>query len=63
VRGISDDRVAAHENIGAALAVLHRLDSLRIDDDLRLEVTEVRRRLSVAQSRIHKRIRAEEKSS
>ena len=54
----AEDRAAAFENIGAALSVLRRLDSMRLDDDVRDEVTRARQTLSVAQSRIHERIRA-----
>jgi hypothetical protein len=57
MRGASEDRVSAFENLGAALSVLRRLDSLRLDDDVRNEVTCARQTLSVAQSRIHERIR------
>lgn len=56
MRGASEDRVAAFENVGAAIAVLRRLDSLRLDDDVRGEITRVRQMLAVAQSRIHERI-------
>jgi hypothetical protein len=52
----AEDRAAAFENIGAALSVLRRLDSLRLDDDVRGEITGVRQWLAVAQSRIHERI-------
>jgi len=62
VREVSEDRVAAFENIGGALAVLRRLAGLRLDDDVRGEVTRARQILSVAQSRIHERLRAEGKS-
>lgn len=54
----ADDRAAVFENIGAALSVLRRLDSLRLDDDVRGEITGVKQRLSVAQSRVHERIAA-----
>jgi hypothetical protein len=57
VKGASEDRVSAFENLGAALSVLRRLDSMRLDDDVRDEVTRARQTLSVAQSRIHERIR------
>ena len=63
MRGASEDRAAARENLGAALAVLRRLDDLRLDDDVRAEVTRARQTLSVAQSRIHQRIRGEECAS
>lgn len=62
MRGASVDRVAAFENIGAALAVLRRLDSLRLDDDVRGEVTRARQTLSVTQSRIYERIQVKEEA-
>jgi hypothetical protein len=58
VKGSSEDRAAAFENLGAALAVLRRLNSLRLDDDVRDEVTRARQALSVTQSRILMRIQA-----
>jgi hypothetical protein len=58
VKGYSEDRAAAFENIGAALAVLRRLNSLCLDDDVYDEATHARQLLSVAQSRIHERIQA-----
>lgn len=57
MKGASEDRVSARENIGSALAVLHRLDSLRLDDDVRREVTSARQTLSVAHSRLYERIK------
>jgi hypothetical protein len=62
MRGAAEDRVSAFENLGAALSVLRRLDSMRLDDDIRDEVTRARRTLSVAQSRIHERLQQEKKS-
>lgn len=61
MRSCSEDRVTAFENVGSALAVLRRLDSLRLDDDTRVETTRARQMLSVAQSRIHERIQTERK--
>ena len=62
MRGASEDRVSSFENVGAALSVLRRLDSVRLDDDIRGEITRARQTLSVAQSRIHERIQAEKKA-
>ena len=56
MKGLAEDRVAAFENIGAAIAVLRRLDSRCLDDDVRDDIARARQTLSAAQSRIHERI-------
>jgi hypothetical protein len=57
MRDVVEDRTSSFENIGSALSVLRRLNSLRLDDDVRAAVTRARQILSVAQSRIHVRLK------
>ena len=52
MRAVAADHIAAFENIGSAMAVLRRLDVMRLPDDVSREVTLARRTLSVAQSRL-----------
>ena len=61
MRGASEDRVAAYEIVGAAISVLRRLNDLRLDDDLRAELTQARQLLSMAQLRMHQRNVVEKK--
>jgi hypothetical protein len=51
-----DDRTAAIETIGCALAVLRRLDYCSFDTDIRDTITKARSALSVAQSKIKERV-------
>lgn len=51
-----DQRVAAHEAIGCALASLRRTDYIWCDDDVRDALARARATLSVAQSTIKERI-------
>ena len=51
-----EGRIRAIETIGSALAVLHRLDHVRYDDDVRDLITKARSSLSVAQSKVKQRI-------
>lgn len=51
-----DHRIAVFETIGCALATLRRLDHAGCDDDIRDVITQVRIRLSLAQSTIKERI-------
>ncbi len=59
MKGAAQDRIAARETIGSAAAVLRRLDALRLDEDVRREVTRIRQVLSVAYSQLHRRITQE----
>ena len=56
VRTSHDQRIVARETIGCALAVLRRLDHVRLDSDVREVITKARSALSVAQSTIRGRI-------
>lgn len=58
VRSRRDQRIAAIETIGCALATLGRLDHVWYDADVRSSVTKVRATLSVAQSQLRERIDA-----
>lgn len=51
-----DHRIAVSETICCALAVLRRLGSAWYDEDVRNMITQARSTLSVAQSKIKKRI-------
>ena len=51
-----DQRLVAVETIGCALATLRRLDHVGYDEDIRESITHARSSLSVAQSKIRKRI-------
>lgn len=55
-RARRDGRIAACEAIGGCLALLHRLDHVWYDVDLRETLMQVRAALSVAQSKIKERI-------
>ncbi len=51
-----ENRIVVFETIGCSIAVLHRLDHIWYDADIRDIVTTVRSSLSVAQSKIKERI-------
>lgn len=53
-----DQRIAASETIGCALATLRRLDHIWHDADIRATITHVKTSLSVAQSKLKDRIDA-----
>jgi len=54
--GRRENRISVFETIGCSIAVLHRLDVIWYDDDIRDIVTKVRSSLSVAQSKVKERI-------
>jgi hypothetical protein len=56
VNGRRGGRIAACEAIGGGLALLHRLDHVWYDADVRETLTQVRSALSVAQSKVKERI-------
>ena len=51
-----DQRIAASETIGCALATLRRFNHVWCDADIRMSVTQARLLLAVAQSRVKERI-------
>ena len=51
-----DQRIVVFETIGCALASLRRLNAVWYDEDIRTTITAVRSALSVAQSKVKKRI-------
>ena len=51
-----DHRIAVVETIGCALAALRRLAYVCYDEDIRTTITDVRSKLSVAQSKVRARI-------